>query len=76
MTRMAVRLDRLEQRRPASPPRTYDLSRLTDDQLDRMLVLRERIELIGPEGLTPDELEELAELADVFEGDASCPALR
>jgi hypothetical protein len=74
MTRITIRLDRLEQRLPASPLRTYDLSRLTDEQLDRLLELRERIELVGAEGLTPEELEELAELAAVLEGDPACPA--
>ena len=75
MTRIGTRLERLEQRRPVQPPaRTYDLSRLTDEQLDRLLVLRERIDLVGAERLTPDELEELAALADVLEGDPSCPA--
>jgi hypothetical protein len=70
MTRMAIRLDRLERSRPVPTPRTSDLSRLSDEQLDRLLVLRERIEAVGTEGLMPAELEELAELADVVGGDA------
>jgi hypothetical protein len=76
MTRMASRLERLARSRPVPTPRTYDLSRLSDEQLDRLLVLRERIDLVGLEELTPGELEDLAELADVLEGGPVCHAQR
>ncbi len=69
MTRVAVRLDKIEARYPVpSRHRAYDLNRLTDEQLDRLAVLTERIAVVGPDGLTPDEMEEAAELAAILEG--------
>lgn len=63
MTRMGRRLDRLVARRPvvaASAEVRFDLSRLTDDELVRVQRLRTRLEAVGVEGLTPDELMEAA----------------
>jgi hypothetical protein len=74
MPRMMNPLDRLEQRRPVPTPRTYDLSRLTDVQLERLAVLAERIKLDGPDGLTPDDMVEMADLMAGLEEGTACLA--
>lgn len=72
MTRVGVRPDRLEARIPIPVPvseRRLDLSRLTDEQLDRLEQLNERIVTVGPDGLTTDETMEAADLLAILEGD-------
>ena len=68
MTKVKDRLARLEASRPGPPlaPR-FDLSQLSDEQFERLDRLRERIVAVGPDGLTPDEMEEAADLVRLVE---------
>lgn len=67
MTRVAVRLARLEAAVPKPVPRpAYNLSRLTYDQLGRMAELRERADDVGLAGLTDGEVDELAEMSEIL----------
>ena len=67
MTRVAVRLARLEAAVPKPVPRpVYDFSRLSPDQLERMAELRERVNAVGLSGLTDGEVEELAEMTEIL----------
>jgi hypothetical protein len=69
---MGFRLARLEASVPPPlPARSFDLSRLTDEQLDHLARLNERIVAVGPEGLTPDEMLAAAELLGILEGDGA-----
>ena len=69
MTTVAVRLTRLE---AAVPPRReepapdLDLARLTAAQKERMAEIQPRYLELGLEGLTDDELEDLAEIATIL----------
>jgi hypothetical protein len=74
VSRLTKRLTRIDVRRPAPAiPPGYDLSRLTDDDLDLLLRLRERIDAVGPDGLTPDELEEAGRLVAILTGGEGTP---
>jgi hypothetical protein len=69
MPHLRTRLRRLEDRRPPKiPPAELDLSRLSAAHLERAAELRERIDQVGIDGLTPDELMACAEIRDLLEG--------
>lgn len=69
MTKVATRVGKLE---AAVPPRRQelapelDLSRLTVAQKERMAEIQPRYLELGLEGLTDDELEDLAEIATIL----------
>ena len=67
MTRVAVRLARLEAEVPRPVPSIeYDLSRLTAEQRERMAELRGRVDAVGLAGLTDAEVEEGAAISEIL----------
>lgn len=67
MRRVAVRLTRLEAAVPKPAPQIeYDLSRLTPEQMERMAVIRARVDVVGLEGLTDAEVEGAAAIAELM----------
>jgi hypothetical protein len=71
MPRLTSRIARIETTLPPpSPPLDpLDFSRLTPDQRMRLAELSDRYEAVGSEGLTGDELEEIALLIAILEGE-------
>ena len=53
-------------RRSRSPAPRVDLSRLTNEQFERLDQLRERIPAVGLEGLTSDEQMEVTGLRELI----------
>ncbi len=74
MTRVAVRLAKLE---AAVPPRRdepdyhLDLSRLTPAQKERMAEIQPRYLALGFAGLTDEEIDDLAEVAELLQAPES-----
>lgn len=67
MRTVAVRLTRLEAGLPKPSPRIeYDLSRLTPEQMERMRDITARVDEVGLAGLTDEELDEAAAIAELM----------
>ncbi len=68
MTRLRVRLDRVEAALPEPPPPVppLDSSRLTEEQIVRMAELQERWQAVGLAGLTDTELDEVIAVQEIL----------
>ena len=67
MSKVASRLAKLEAVVPKPPPQIeYDFSRLTPDQMARAGQLRRRVDEVGLEGLTDEELDEAAAIRELI----------
>lgn len=79
MTRVALRLAKLEAAVPTrqdEPERELDLSWLTPAQKERMAEIQPRYLAVRLAGLTDEEINDLAEVAEILKAPESAGAAR